>query len=57
MQIYLIKNYFDCATSLKILDCMKITNLTFMKNIKILKARSNCGIDDNGIRGLKLNEL
>jgi hypothetical protein len=35
----------------------KITNVSFMKNLKKLYASSNCGIDQHGINGLDLIEL
>jgi hypothetical protein len=33
---------------LNVADNKKITNVSFMKNLKILNARSMCGIDQNG---------
>jgi hypothetical protein len=35
----------------------KITNVSFMKNLKILNARGICGIDQYGINGLEIIDL
>ena len=35
----------------------KITNVSFMKNLKKLDAYGDCGIDQNGINGLNLVEF
>ena len=35
----------------------KITNVSFMTSLKKLNAWGNCGIDHNGIIGLKIVEL
>ena len=42
---------------LHVYDNNKITNIAFMKNLKVLTASSTCGIDQNGIEGLDLIEL
>ena len=46
---------FKYVTKLKCNN--KITNVSFMKNLKKLDARYGCGIDQNGIIGLDLVEL
>ena len=49
-------NIFKYVTKLKC-NNKKITNVSFMKNLKKLYARDNCDIDQNGINGLNLVEL
>jgi flagellin-specific chaperone FliS len=44
-------------TELYAFDNITITNVSFMKNLKILDACYTCGIDQLGIDGLDLNEF
>src|SRR5438309_1323301 len=53
-QLQLISYCTFLMSHLKITD---LTNLSFMKNLKILNAGGYCEIDQNGIDGLDLIEL
>ena len=45
---------FSRIMDLDVSNNPKITNVSFMKNLKILKAGWHCGIDQNGIQDLDL---
>jgi hypothetical protein len=51
----LITNYiFRNVITLDVSDDKHVTDVSFMKKLKILKARGDCGIEQNGIDGLDL---
>ena len=50
-------NFFESVAKLHASNNSKITNVSFMKNLKIISASGSCGIDQNGIAGLDLVEL
>jgi hypothetical protein len=53
-----ITNYiFRNVITLDVYNYDKITDVSFMKNLKILIASHRCGIDQHGIDGLDLIEL
>ena len=45
---------FSRIVDLDVSNNPKITNVSFMKNLKILNTGWNCGINQNGIQGLDL---
>ena len=48
---------FNHVTQLNAYHNRKITDVSFMTNLKTLGAYGNCGIDQSGINGLNLVEL
>ena len=48
---------FSYVTQFNTCDNNKITDVSFMTNLRKLNASGNCGIDQSGINGLNLVEL